>query len=124
MSESYVCELLASVLVSDGKPSSKTLSELIKGTGLSRVTILKYVKRLKDQGLIAEKPLIHGRGRPRLLFQPTQPFLRMISTAKRGDETVLIRFERLKTLCKHMKGGRCKQTLKLCYANLCPSTIK
>jgi len=124
MSESYVCELLAPVLVSDGKPSAKTLSELIKGTGLSRVTVLKYVKRLKDQGLITEKPLIQGRGRPKLLFQPTQPFLRIISTVKRGDETVLIKFEKLKTLCKHMKEDRCKQTLKLCYANLCPSTIK
>lgn len=124
MSESYVCELLASVLVLEGKPSSKTLSELIKGTGLSRVTVLKYVKKLKDQGLITEKPLIHGRGRPKLLFQPAQPFLKMISTEKRGDETVLIRFEKLKSLCKHMKGDRCKQTLKLCYANLCPSTIR
>jgi len=124
MSESYVCELLASVLVLEGKPSAKTLSELIKGTGLSRVTVLKYVKKLKDQGLIAEKPLIQGRGRPKLLFQPTQPFLKMISTVKQGDETALIRFEKLKTLCKHMKGDRCKQTLKLCYTNLCPSTIR
>ena len=124
MSESYVSELLASVLVTQGKPSSKTLRELIRGTGLSRVTVLKYVKKLKDQGLITEKTLIQGRGRPKLLFQPTQALLKMISTAKRGDETVLIRFERLKTLCKHMKGDRCKETLKPCYANLCPSVIK
>jgi hypothetical protein len=58
MSESYVCELLASVLVLEGKPSSKTLSELIKGTGLSRVTVLKYLKYrgLKPAGSSRQSP--------------------------------------------------------------------
>ena len=124
MSVGSALELLASALSEGGKPSPKTLRGLMEATGLSRVTVLKYVKSLRNQGLIAEKTLIQGRGRPRLLFQPSKTFLRMTSAVKQEEEPILIRFEKLKTLCRHAKGGRCKKTLRSCRIDLCPLTIK
>jgi len=124
MSVGSALELLASALSEGGKPSPKTLRGLMEATGLSRVTVLKYVKSLRNQRLITEKTLIQGRGRPRLLFQPSKTFLRMTSAVKQEEEPILIRFEKLKTLCRHAKGSRCKKTLRSCRIDLCPFTIK
>ena len=125
MSEGYFRRRIGSALGEGGRPTPKTLGELVGELGLSRTTVLKWLKILKEQGLLREEPLIVGRGRPRFLYHPTSTLLGSVNLPEEGlSETLLVDFQTLQRACRHRKGGRCKETLNRCRASICPLRLK
>ena len=125
MSESYFRRRICSALTEEGRSSPKTLGELVEGLGMSRTTVLKWLKTLRGQGLVRGEPRIRGRGRPKLLYHPTQPLIDSVNLPEGGSpEVLLVSFRRLQRACRHQKGGRCKETLNVCRIGTCPLRLR
>ena len=125
MSESYFKRRIISALTREGESSPKTLGELVEELEMSRTTVLKWLKTLRGQGLVRGEPLIRGRGRPKLLYHPTQPLMDSVNLPGKGSlEVLLVSFRRLQKACRYRKGGRCKEALNVCRASICPLRLR
>ena len=60
MSEEYFKRKFGEILGEGGKPTPKTLVEIVESSGHSRATVLKWLERLESSGLVTRKPLIKG----------------------------------------------------------------
>ena len=90
------------VLAGTGRPTPKTLIEIC---GRCRATVIRWLKALETQGFVRRGVVIHGGGRPRALYHPTQLLL---TPPKPIEENVAIAFSKFQQICKHEKGRWCK----------------
>ena len=98
------------------------LSELVGETGFARQTVHNHLQSLVERGLVVKKTLPGGRGRPKVKYRLTPGLPRDLPTT--DLQVVLLLFKKLKTVCRHEKGGRCKQIRNRCDPSLCPLTVK
>ena len=109
-------------LVSTLRDGPLGLSELVRETGFARQTIHNHLQNLVEHGLVMKETLPGGRGRPKVKYRLTPGLPRDFSTT--DLQVVMLPFKKLKTVCRHEKGGRCKRTRKHCDPSLCPTTTK
>ena len=121
MSSEHLVRKVSSILRDE---EGRTLKEMIRELGASKVSALKWLQSLERDGLIYRTHLMDPgkRGRPQNVYHPTKnlkPFLERESP----NATVVIDFSKLKILCKYEKGGMCKALLpklQKCESRLCP----
>ena len=117
ISEEYFKREFGEILGEGGKPTPKTLAEIVESSGHSRATVLKWLERLESSGLVTRKPLIRGRGRPKFEYHPTPSLLVM---AGRSIDFVLVSFAEFQKVCEHQKSGFCKKAVQKCQRSICP----
>ena len=98
------------------------LSELVGETGFARQTVHNHLQSLVERGLVVKETLPGGRGRPKVRYRLTPGLPRDPSTT--DLQVVMLLFKKLKTVCRHEKGGRCKRIRNRCGPSLCPLIIK
>ena len=117
MSEEYFKRKFGEILGEGGKPTPKTLAEIVEKSGHSRATVLKWLEKLESSSLIARKPLIEGRGRPKFVYHPAPSLL---VSASRPVDLVSISFAELQKVCEYQKSGFCKKAVQRCQRSSCP----
>jgi predicted transcriptional regulator len=117
MSEEYFRHKFGEILSEGGKPMPRTLSEVVERSGHSRATVLKWLGKLESGGLVARKPLIQGRGRPKFLYHPAPELLVSVG---RPLDLVSVSFAELQKVCEHQKSGFCKKAVQRCQLTSCP----
>jgi len=97
---------------------SRSLAQLIEGTGFSRATIFNHLPHL-GSAVSRELVMAKRRGRPSLLYK--------LATVPSGMDAqskplgmVSISFPKLKHVCRFEKGGFCKEQRKACTPGTCP----
>ncbi len=101
----------------------KTLEEMIRPLGVSKVCALKWLKSLENDGLVYRTQLMRPgrRGRPRSLYHSTGN-LKFIDRSLKGS-VVTLDFKTLRSICRYQKGGMCKALLpklRRCESSLYP----
>jgi predicted ArsR family transcriptional regulator len=120
VSDQYRVQQVANVLLgSDGK----TLKEMITELGTSKVSALKWLQSLEEDGLVYRTRLNKpgSKGRPQSVYHSTKNLHSFMK--KESSATVVIDFAKLKTICRYEKGGMCKAMLpklQKCDSSLCP----
>jgi len=109
------------VLAGTGRPTPKTLIEIVEMCGRCRATVIRWLKALEMQGFVRRGVVIHGGGRPRALYHPTQLLL---TPPKLIEENVAIAFSKFQQMCKHEKGRWCKAWKTGCQASSCPYIVR
>jgi len=117
MSEEYFKRRFGEILGEGGEPTPKTLAEIVKESGHSRATVLKWLRKLESSGLIRRKPLIEGRGRPKFVYYPAPGLL---IPAGGPADLVSASFAELRKACRHQKSGFCKRAAQRCQRSSCP----
>jgi len=107
-----------------GKGSvSRTLLEVIQASGFARSTVILHLKALESQGFIRRlKITAKRRGRPKYAYSatPIGTSTGQIQPSNLPQETVTIRFQKLRQICRHEKGHFCKLAKKRCEPHSCP----
>lgn len=117
MSEEHFRRKLGEILSEGGKPTPRTLAEIVERSGHSRATVLKWLEKLLSSGLITRKPLIEGRGRPKFAYYPAPGLL---VPAGGPVDLVSVSFAELQKVCEHQKSGFCKKAVQKCQRSSCP----
>jgi predicted transcriptional regulator len=117
MSEEYFKRKFGEILGEGGKPTPKTLTEIVDKSGHSRATVLKWLKKLESSGLITRKPLIKGRGRPKFEYHPAPTLL---VSAGGPVDLVSVSFAELQQVCNHQKSEFCEKAVQKCQRSSCP----
>jgi flagellar protein FlaI len=68
-------QTMADLLVENGVPAPKEISELTEKLGCSEPTIRKWIKKLESSGFVEKKKAVKGRGRPKTIYHPTSALL-------------------------------------------------
>lgn len=99
-----------------------TLTELVRGSGFARSTVIIHLERLGSVELVSkEKKSRKGRGRPEFLYRAAAiPKLKTSSQ----PSVIVMEFSRLKKACRYEKGGYCKPARDACSPQNCPLIIK
>jgi predicted ArsR family transcriptional regulator len=106
----------------------KTLEEMIRELGTSKVSALKWLQSLERDGSLIyrtrlTKPGRRG-GRPQNVYHPTRNLKTLEKESSNAMVVVIIDFSKLKTMCRYEKGGgMCKALipkLQRCDSQLCP----
>jgi len=97
---------------------SRSLAQLIEGTGFSRATIFNHLPHL---GSAVSRELVRAkrRGRPSLIYKLVKAHLNLEAQSKPLG-MVSISFPKLKHVCRFEKGGFCKEQRKACTSGTCP----
>lgn len=117
MSEKHFKYTFAEILGGAGKPTPKTLAEIVKTSGHCRATVIKWLKKFEREGLITKNALINGRGRPKFVYSPRPALLTL---AVRSVEFTPLSFSTLRGACKHQKLRFCYKSMKGCRLSNCP----
>jgi len=85
-----------------------------------------HLNALADRGLIIkEKMPEKGRGRPRFTYSmPRGPRRQASNILLDPAEAVTLTFLKLRRLCRLQRGGRCRETKKVCEAQNYPQIQK
>jgi len=121
MSSEFLAQRVASILQG---AEGKTLEEMIRALGVSKVSALKWLKSLESDGLVYRTQLMRAgrRGRPRSLYHPTKNLKKFMHGSPTGS-VVTLDFTTLKSMCRYEKGGMCKALLpklQRCESSHCP----
>lgn len=116
MSEKHFRYKFAEILGESGKPTPRTLPEIVKKSEHCRATVIKWLKKFELEGLITKNALVNGRGRPRFLYSPQPALL----TSARSVEFTPLSFSKLRNVCKHRKSRACQKVMQKCQQIDCP----
>ena len=121
MDSEHLVQKVGSILQGN---KGKTLEEMIRELGTSKVSALKWLQSLERDGLIYRTRLTKPgrRGRPQNVYHPTRN-LKAFLEKESSNAMVVIDFSKLKTVCRYEKGGMCKALipkLQRCDSRLCP----
>ena len=111
-------------VLSSGTPRS--FQEIQSKVDFTHNTLRQHLDQLIEKGLIErrKKPK-EGPGRPSYVYIINADARRNISTLLRPDlGMVALSFNSLQSLCRHEKGGYCKEIRGGCGAEKCPKIIK
>jgi predicted transcriptional regulator len=105
---------------------SADFHEILTNVSFSHNTLREHLNKLIQQGLIERKKNPgEGPGRPVYVYSlPAEVKKRLTSLLNPELGLVSLPFERLKRMCRHEKGGYCKQIRGRCRAINCPQIIK
>ncbi|TFH18601.1 hypothetical protein E4H04_02905 [Candidatus Bathyarchaeota archaeon] len=109
----------------DQKP--KTFNQILTVVGFTHNTLQQCLDQLIERCLIERyKQPQKGPGRPVYLYSiPKNLFGRAISAVLNPRTgLVVLCFDGLRRLCRHEKGGYCKEIRGSCGAEKCPKIIK
>jgi predicted ArsR family transcriptional regulator len=106
---------------------AKYFEQLLSEVAFSPNTLRQHLDQLIDRGLIERsKRAGNGPGRPRFIYSLARDIgggaLQAILDPHMG--LVVLPFERLRRLCRHEKGGYCKEVRDRCTPIKCPQIEK
>ena len=110
--------------LSSGK--ARSFQDILSMVDFSHNTLRQHLDQLMDRGLVErrKKPQ-KGPGRPIYLYSLSGDARRSISALLRPDlGLVALSFDTLQRLCRHEKGGYCKEIRGGCYAQKCPKIVR
>ena len=105
---------------------ARSFQEILSKAGFSHNTLRQHLDQLIDKGLVRRrKESKGGPGRPSYRYSLSGDARRGISAHLRPDlGLVMLSFDALRCLCRHEKGGYCKEIRGSCEAWDCPKTMK
>ena len=108
----------------NGKP--KGFHEILSMVDFSHNTLRQHLDQLIEQGLVERcKAPQRGPGRPSYRYILSGDARRGLSALLRPDlGLVMLPFDGLRRLCRHEKGGYCKEIRGDCEAGKCPKIVK
>jgi predicted ArsR family transcriptional regulator len=105
----------------------RDFQQILSEVDFSHNTLRQHLDQLVDQGLVErrKKPR-RGPGRPRFIYSLSRDIdgraLSALLDPYKG--LVVLPFQRLRRLCRHEKGGYCKEIRSRCRAQSCPQIVK
>ena len=123
MSLDPIDERILQILGKSKGSTSKTLLEVIQASRFARSTVILHLKKLESQGLTRRlKITAKRRGRPKYAYSatPIATATGQIQPSNVSQETVAIRFQKLRQICRYEKGHFCKLAKKRCEPQNCP----
>jgi len=109
----------------DGK--SRNFPQILSEVGFSYNTLRLHLAQLVEHGLVARrKRPQRGPGRPRFAYALAKGVDgRAVSAlADPYKGLVVLSFDELQHICRHEKGGYCKEIRGRCAPHNCPKIIK
>ena len=117
----------ASELFRSKPKQSWLLKEILGSSSCSRKTVFARLKLLEEKGLVKKfldkKPGVRSVGRPCTLYYPSKALL-SLRPSESLSQIVAIPATKLKSLCRHEKGGFCKETRTQCQPTNCLYIVK
>ena len=106
--------------------ASRDFGQILSEAGLSHNTLRLHLDGLEEQGLVVRRKRRHdGPGRPSFTYSLSMGVGQASSAlADPYRGLVALSFERLQHLCRHEKGGYCKEVRGSCEPRNCPQIIK
>jgi len=110
--------------LSSGK--ARSFQDILSMVGFSHNTLRQHLDQLITKGLVERrKEPQKGPGRPSYRYSLSGDARRGLSALLRPDlGLVVLSFDTLQRLCRHEKGGYCKEIRGSCEAWDCPKTMK
>ena len=105
----------------------KTFQEILARVDFTHNTLQQHLDQLLERGLVERnKHPQKGPGRPVYIYSiPENIVGRPLSvTQNLGTGLVVLGFDVLRRLCRHEKGGYCKEIRGGCDARDCPKTLR
>ena len=102
-------------VLKDGEP--KKFQQILYKVGFSHNTLRSHLDRLVEQGIMVRSKSPHeGPGRHKFTYSLSKGVSRRVVSTLIGLDKglVVLPFERLFRLCRHEKGGYCKQIRGRC----------
>ena len=109
----------------DGK--SRNFQQILSEVDFSYNTLRLHLAQLVEHGLVVRRKRPQkGPGRPRFAYAlPEGVDGRAVSALVDPYKgLVVLSFDRLRRICRHEKGGYCKEIRGRCAAHNCPHIIK
>jgi len=109
----------------DGKP--RNFKQILSKAGFSHNTLRTHLTQLEEGGLVVRrKRPQEGPGRPNYTYSLSKGVGgRAVSALVNPYKgLVVLPFEKLHRLCRHEKGGYCKEIRGRCAAQNCPQIVK
>jgi predicted ArsR family transcriptional regulator len=109
------------------KQENMTFNQIMHKIDFTHNTLQQNLEKLLDKGLVERrKQPTKSPGRPTYVYKiPDDLKGRLLSTLMnpKGSRVVLS-FNVLRRMCRHEKGGYCKEIRGRCRARNCPKTLK
>jgi predicted ArsR family transcriptional regulator len=104
----------------------KSFQEILLKAGFSHNTLRQHLDQLIAKGLVERRKVPkEGPGRPSYLYSLSGDARRSISALLRPDlGLVMLSFDVLRRLCRHEKGGFCKEIRGGCNSQKCPKIVR
>jgi predicted ArsR family transcriptional regulator len=109
----------------DGK--AKYFKQILSEAALSPNTLRQHLDQLIDRGLIERSKMAGNRpGRPRFFYRLSGDSggLTLSALLDPYKGLVVISFDKIWRLCRHEKGGYCKELRGRCTPQYCPQIEK
>ena len=109
------------------KTENVTFNQIQSKVGFSHNTLQRHLEELLEKGLVERsKQQKNKPGRPTYTYNIPEKLKGRPLTAITTPESnwVVISFDSLSRLCRHEKGGYCKEIRGPCGARYCPKTLK
>ena len=106
---------------------AKYFEQILSDVALSPNTLRQHLDKLMDKGRIERsKRPTKGPGRPRFVYRLSGDIggLALLALLDLYKGFVVISFDRLRRLCRHEKGGYCKELRGRCAPQYCPQIEK
>lgn len=106
---------------------ARDFQQILSEADFSHNTLRQHLDTLIDQGIVerSKRPR-EGSGRPLFIYRLSKSFDARTLSAFLDPyrELVVIPFEVLRRLCRHERGGYCKEMRGGCEAGICPKIVK
>ncbi len=106
---------------------ARDFQQFLSEVDFSHNTLRQHLDTLIDQGIVerSKRPRA-GPGRPRFTYCLSRSFdvLTLSAFLDPYQGLVVIPFDVLSRLCRHEKGGYCKEMRRGCDAGICPKIVK
>jgi DNA-binding HxlR family transcriptional regulator len=109
------------------KAENITFNQIKTKVGFSHNTLQQHMEELLEKGLIERRKQQQNKpGRPTYIFSIPNSLKGKPLTAITTPESnwVVVSFDSLGHLCRHEKGGYCKEIREPCRARYCPKILK
>jgi DNA-binding transcriptional ArsR family regulator len=109
----------------DQKP--QTFHQIFTAVGFTHNTLQQHLDQLLERGLVERhKQPQEGPGRPVYVYSIPKNLIGMPISAILNPETglVVLSLDGLQRLCRHEKGGYCKEIRSSCGARDCPKIMR
>ena len=105
---------------------ARSLQEILSKAGFSHNTLRQHLDQLIVRGLVERrKEPKEGPGRPSYRYSLSGDARKNISALLRPDlGLVMLSFDALRRLCRHEKGGYCKEIRGGCDSQKCPKIVR
>ena len=105
---------------------SREFQDILSKVSFSHNTLREHLNQLVEQGLVERTKMPkEGPGRPTYVYGlPSEVKRRLSSLINPRLGLVSLSFDRLRRICRHEKGGYCKEIRGRCEPNKCPQIMK